>query len=238
MSIKIVDSSYVIFDLETTGLSPKTEQIIEIAARKVNFNGELLGEFHGYVNLYKVNEISDFIKNLTKINADVLAQKGEDITDVMDNFLEFCDQSVLVAQNKKFDIGFLMEYFLEERGQVFSQICVDTIDFAKAMYPGQPSYKLQSLCEMYECDYDSTKHHQAMYDVIMTERIFLLQLTGLFSVNSELADFLEFDGQGLATSKQMDYLMSLLGKKGLGLGNYDFVNKFTASKLIDFLIKN
>ncbi|MGL5020760.1 MAG: 3'-5' exonuclease, partial [Mycoplasmatales bacterium] len=113
MKIKnLSEFNYVIFDLETTGLDPKKEQIIEIAGQKINAKGETIGLFHKFISLYKVDTVSNFITNLTQIDDELLLKEGEDVKEVMAQFKDFIDDSILVAQNSNFDMGFLVDYYL------------------------------------------------------------------------------------------------------------------------------
>ncbi len=229
--------NFVIFDLETTGLSPKTEQIIEIAAKKVNEQGEELGLFHKFVSLYKVNQISDFIMNLTNITHEMLDEKGEDIIDVLNEFEDFCEGCVLVAQNAKFDMSFLMHHYLTQEDRAFSPLCLDTIDLAKHVKPGMDSYKLAKLVEYFDVDYDSNAHHRADYDVKITTDVFLKQLEAIH-FKGDINELLEVISFSLMTEKQESFLNALMGQNNHFVTGGHVFSKNTASFHIDFYLNN
>ncbi len=228
--------NFVIFDLETTGLSPKEEQIIEIAAKKIDINGEELGVFHKFVSLYKVDSISDFISNLTNITNEMLIEKGEDITFVIEQFNDFCKDSVLVAQNAKFDMSFLMTYHLEELNVSYSPLCIDTINLAKNLRPNMESYKLAKLVEYFNVNYDPNAHHRADYDVDITTEVLINQLKE-FNFSGDINELLKISNFVNITDKQSNFLDSLMGKNNHYITSGHIFSKQTASFHIDHYLK-
>lgn len=224
--------NFVIFDLETTGLSPKTEQIIEIAAKKVDHLGNELGLFHKFVTLYKTDEVSEFITGLTNITNEMLNEEGEDIVSVMAEFEQFTSDSILVAQNAKFDMSFLMSYYLTELNTCYSPLCVDTIAIAKTIFPGRESYKLARLVEYFAVTYDPNAHHRADYDVDITTEVFLKQLK-MLNYNGSVEHLLEFASFLAMTDKQASFLSSLMGKNNHFIKEGHVFSKQTASFHID-----
>ena len=96
----------VSLDLETTGLSPGKDKIIEIGAVKTDSNGNQIEEFNSLVNPGIL--ISDFIENLTGIsNDDVL--NSLKFVDIVDEFQSFLDDSIIIGHNIEFDLRFLSE---------------------------------------------------------------------------------------------------------------------------------
>ena len=100
-----LDSSYVVFDIETTGFSEIEDRIIEIGAVKVE-NGEITEKFSCFVN--PEIPIPFEIVNLTGIT-DEMVLEAETIEKVLPDFLTFCEGSVLVAHNAGFDVGFIKQ---------------------------------------------------------------------------------------------------------------------------------
>ncbi len=99
----VVDK-YVIFDLETTGLSPYNDRIIEMGAIKV-VNGEIVGEFNELVN--PQIPIPPFISDKVHITDEMVCSKRT-IDEVLPEFMNFIEDFTLVAHNAKFDMGFLI----------------------------------------------------------------------------------------------------------------------------------
>lgn len=228
-------NSFVIFDLETTGLTPKDNQIIEIAAKKIDFLGNELGTFHKFVELYKVEYISEFITNLTTITDEYLINNGEEISYVMESFGDFIHDSILVAQNQKFDMSFLMEYYLEKENIAFSPCVIDTIDLAKKVFPNKNSYKLASLVEYCGVDYDSMAHHQADYDVLITTKVLMFLLKSL-NFNGDIEKLLIDANFKKASDKQMPFLTSLMGKSNHHVEKNHVFSISSASFHIDYYL--
>jgi DNA polymerase-3 subunit alpha (Gram-positive type) len=236
-SKNLAEFNYVIFDLETTGLDPKNEQIIEIAGRKINAKGETIDLFHKFVNLYKVETVSEFIQNLTHIDDSLLEKEGHDIQEVMGQFLDFIDDSILVAQNAKFDMSFLMQYYLHERNMVFTRLCLDTINLAKKLVPDRKSYKLSELVKIFGVKYDADAHHRADYDVEITTEVFKNQMSVLYGQGIvTLAQLLEIDRFTAYSEKQQSFLDNLMGKSGHHMHHYDFYTAKTASTHIEYYL--
>ncbi len=99
------DSTYVVFDLETTGLSPVNDRIIEIGAVKIT-GGKITDRFSAFVN--PRIPIPFNIEQLTGIT-DAMVENAETIEKVLPEFLEFCGGAVMVAHNAGFDVGFIKE---------------------------------------------------------------------------------------------------------------------------------
>ena len=229
--------NYVIFDLETTGLDPKKEQIIEIAGQKINAKGETIGLFHKFISLYKVDTVSEFITNLTQIDDALLLKEGEDVKEVMAQFKDFIDDSILVAQNSNFDMGFLVDYYLVQNNQVFARLCFDTINLAKHLVPNASSYKLSELVKIFGVAYDADAHHRADYDVQITTEVFKNEMSVLYGQGiTTLANLLEVEKYAHYSEKQESFLNTLMGQNNHHLHLYDMFNTKLASLHIDYYL--
>ena len=101
-----INDEFVVFDLETTGLKKEIDHIIEIGAVKVR-NGEIVDRFSKFINPHV--KLEEKIVKLTHITDDMLAE-AEDASVVMPEFLNFIGESVLVAHNASFDVGFVRQW--------------------------------------------------------------------------------------------------------------------------------
>ncbi len=229
----ISDVEFVVFDLETTGLKASEEQIIEIAASKIR-NNEVIETFHRFIKLYKRDELEPFTVKLTNITDALLQEQGENIDDVMAEFREFIDETVLVAQNAKFDMSFLIDYYLNQNGSVFSPLHLDTINLAKKLRPGQKSYKLAVLTDMFSVTYDADSHHRADYDVEITSEVFKNQMSEV-SVDT-LQQLLSYEGHRKMSDKQSSFLDSLITKNHFHVPEDTYFTVATASAHIDFFL--
>lgn len=230
-------STFVVFDVETTGFSPVNDQIIEIGAVKVDIKGTVISRFSKFVKLYKVERLSAKIKELTQITDNMLEIQGEDIHEVMDEFCHFIGDSLLVAQNAKFDMSFMAGYFLEFHKLTYSRLCFDTIKFAKVLKPEESSYRLALLAPMFNVEYDPNAHHRADYDAEITAKVFAAELKLLNLTDSTtILDMINLEASDLITSKQESFLNSLMQQHGIRSNELEFFNKQTASSHIDIIL--
>lgn len=157
--------TYTVIDFETTGLDYKTDQIIEIAAVKIDENFKEIGRFHTMVRLNEGRELPQFIKELTGIKEqDLIA--GMDEQNALATLILFIDDSTVIAQNASFDLSFLNRLNMCE---IDSFICTRAL--TKLIEPNEnPS--LKPTCERYEIKLES--HHRGMNDVLATIEVFKL----------------------------------------------------------------
>ncbi len=237
---KIQELSYVVFDIETTGFDPVFDQIIEIGAVKVDGSGKVVDKFQRFVSLYKKEELPPKIIELTHITEDMLISDGKEIDYVMQEFIEFFDDSVLVAQNTKFDMSFIDMYYLRNKNKFLPNITLDTIDLAKHLYPDKSTYKLAKLIEYFDVDYDSEAHHRADYDALITSKIFVKGMSKLVveKQKNTFNDYLDVFKIEEATLNQKKFLHSLLIKNDIVLENKIYLSKFNASRQISILSEN
>lgn len=231
----IIDYSYVVFDIETTGFNPVNDQIIEIGAVKLDSKGNTVDKFQKFVKLYKIDKLPEKIIELTHIDDSMLTASGEDIDIVMEEFYKFFGNSILVAQNTKFDMSFLDEYYLNKK--IFlSNLTLDTIDLAKKIYPGKDTYKLAKLIEYFEVEYDSQAHHRADYDAYITSQIFVKGMKELYNGNfHKFNDYIQIYKIEEATLSQKKYLYSLIKSKEIIIEDKVYLTKFNASRQISIL---
>jgi DNA polymerase-3 subunit alpha (Gram-positive type) len=170
------DTTYVIFDIETTGLSLNYDTIIEIAGLKVK-NGQILGEFHELIDPEMT--ISKFTESFTHITNSMLKGKRK-IKEVLKDFHDFSKDTVLVAHNASFDIGFI-SYNYRELG-IDNQVnpSIDTLYLAKALLPEKGRFDLKSMSKYYKVNLDG--HHRASNDTHALFEIFLHLLKHLRKV--------------------------------------------------------
>ena len=131
--------SFVAVDLETTGLDPKKDRIIEIGAIRVE-NGEVAGEYQQLVN--PGCPIPDFVSDLTGIT-DEMVEKAPMIGEVLDEFLKFCGELPIVGHQVMFDYRFLKRATVNQ-GESFERNGIDTLALCRAFMPVEekPSCRL------------------------------------------------------------------------------------------------
>lgn len=160
------DDSYVIVDLETTGLSPKNGEIIEIGALKVVDN-KIVDRMDVFVRPSR--PLSFFTTNLTGITNEMVAE-GLDITTALNVFNEFSEGMRLMAHNAKFDMSFLDTYMNKHLGFGVPDNAMDTLLLARAIVKDVPNHKLGTLADRFGIDYSGA--HRALRDCEITYDVY------------------------------------------------------------------
>ncbi len=189
-----LSDTYVVFDLETTGLSPNVHKIIEIGAVKVT-DGKIVDRFSKFVNP-KV-PLPFAIEELTKIRDDMLVNEPE-IDQILPAFMEFCKGSIMVAHNAEFDMGFIRKN-CEDLGLPCAFTVVDTVSLARYLLPNLNRFKLDTVAK--ELHISLKNHHRAVEDAECTAEIFvkfvhMLEGRGIYDLDT-------LNAQGKATPQQI-----------------------------------
>ncbi len=161
-----LDDKYVVFDLETTGFSPKKHQIIEIGAVKVE-NGQITERFSTFVNP-KV-PIPFRIEELTSIRDDMLVD-APTIEEILPEFIAFCKDCTMVAHNADFDMSFI-DQNCENQGIVFEPTVMDTVALARILLSNLNRFKLDTVAKALGVSLNH--HHRAVDDAACTAEIFV-----------------------------------------------------------------
>jgi DNA polymerase-3 subunit alpha (Gram-positive type) len=161
-----IDGTFVIFDLETTGLYAYSDKITEIGAVKIK-DGEIIGNFSTFVNPDR--PIPADVSNLTGITDSMVAGAPSQ-SEAVQSFLDFCDGSVVVAHNAPFDTGFIRKA-CENMGVPYNLTSVDTVAIARNILPELNNVKLDSLAKHFRLG--KFNHHRAVDDAEMLMRIFI-----------------------------------------------------------------
>ena len=167
-----LDGDFIVFDLETTGLKPTTEEITEIAAVLVR-EGEIKDSFQTYVNPHK--PIPPEITELTGISDETVAD-APDLPEALDKFFAFMGDRVLVAHNAGFDLSFLKAACKKldiEREFTY----IDTLEMSRIMLPHLSRFKLNILAK--ELQVGPFEHHRASEDAAVLGRIWVKLLDKL-----------------------------------------------------------
>ncbi|WP_017727349.1 PolC-type DNA polymerase III [Halalkalibacterium ligniniphilum] len=158
----LLDDEYVVFDVETTGLSAVYNTIIELAAVKVK-NGEIIDRFEAFADPHE--PLTNTIIELTGITDDMLKGQPE-VEEVLRDFHAFVGDAVLVAHNASFDMGFLnVGYQKIGLGEAKNPV-IDTLELGRFLYPELKNHRLNTLCKKF--DIELVSHHRAIYDAEAT----------------------------------------------------------------------
>lgn len=158
-------NEYVVLDLEMTGLSAKTDQIIEIGAVKIKDN-QVVATMECLVN--PKCKIPTRVTELTGIT-DEMVQSGMDKDKAVEELLQFIDGYVLVGQNITFDYSFLKQWAVNHKRPLEAKAC-DTLKLARVLLPAEQSKKLESLCGYFGIE--RAREHRALDDALETWQVF------------------------------------------------------------------
>jgi DNA polymerase III subunit alpha, Gram-positive type len=211
---KLADDTYVVFDVETTGLSAVYDTIIELAAVKIK-NGEIIDRFESFANPHK--PLSATIINLTSITDDML-QDAPEVEAVLKRFHRWTEDAIFVAHNASFDMGFLNAGYKKVGLEKAANPVIDTLELGRLLYPELKNHRLNTLAK--KLDVELTQHHRAIYDAEATGYIFLKMLRDAAEKEIEYHDQLnDHMGQGNAYQRSRPYHCTLLAQTDVGLKN-------------------
>lgn len=162
--------TYVVFDLETTGLYVNEgEEIIEIGAVKVK-NNKIVSQFDELIKPTK--PISEKISQITNITNEMVENKFNEET-VLKEFISWIGTNdvVLVAHNANFDLSFVRACFLKYNLGILNYDVIDTLGLSRFLTPGEKYHNLTCLMERYNVIWDENKHHRADYDALGTSYV-------------------------------------------------------------------
>lgn len=205
---------FIVFDLETTGLSAKDDRITEIGAVKIK-DGEIIESFNTFVNP-KI-PIPKKITELTGINDEMV--KNAPLEDVaLRNFFEFIGEcKILIAHNAQFDMGFLQST-AERNNMLCGYTYIDTVTISRSIFPQLKNHKLYTIVK--HLNLGTFNHHRACDDADILAKIFLKMIDILSddysieevnSINTSLA--------GNDPKKLRPYHLIILVKNNIGLKN-------------------
>lgn len=168
--IDLKTATYVVFDVETTGLSSQYDKIIELAAVKVK-DGEIIDKFERFSN--PGERLNETIKNLTGITDDMLID-APPIEDVLSDFRDFVGDAIYIAHNASFDMGFIDTGFERLGYGATTNGVIDTLELSRTINTELGKHGLNFLAKKYGVEL--TQHHRAIYDAETTAHIFVKML--------------------------------------------------------------
>ncbi len=149
--------SYVVIDIETTGLTPLYDEIIEFAAIKIKNNSII----DSYSTLVKPSQpISSFITSLTGITNEML-ENAPKLENIMNNIISFIADSTIIGHNVSFDINFLYDNLFELSAKKLTNNYMDTLYLARKIIPNMDNHRLSTLKEYFNI---STENSHRAYD--------------------------------------------------------------------------
>jgi len=175
---------YVVLDLETTGLDPTYDEIIEISAIKFS-NGEKISEFTTLVK--PENKIDEYITQLTGITNEMVKDAPK-IEKVLPDLMKFLSDSVIIAHNANFDINFLYDNHMLCFNEPFSNDFIDTMRISRRLFR-DIRHRLVDLAKEFKISADV--QHRAMADCEITQQVYEYMRTHCNVKNIDLAALLK-----------------------------------------------
>lgn len=212
--LELKTAEYIVFDIETTGLSVTQNKIIEIAAVKMQDDKEV-DRFATFVNPHE--RIPYNIQQLTNIN-DEMVKDAPELEPVLHDFVKFVGDSILVAHNARFDIGFIQANLKTIGMEPLENPVLDTLELARLLHPTMKNHRLNTLADKYKVSLEN--HHRAIDDTIALAGI----LTGLLNDAAQLKGITMLDrlndyvGMDLSNARPFHsgiYALNGTGKKNL-----------------------
>lgn len=166
-SILAFPNSYTVIDLETTGLDPRYDSIIEVAAARVQ-DDNIVAEYSSLVN--PGYSLDPYITELTGITDEML-KDAPSLNSVLPAFLDFIGSSVIVGHNVNFDINFIYDACIDLLGKPFVNDFVDTLRISRRLYPDMKHHRLGDMVLRFRII--GGVDHRALSDVQKTQACFL-----------------------------------------------------------------
>jgi DNA polymerase III subunit alpha, Gram-positive type len=223
-----LNDTFVVFDIETTGLSCRNDSIIEIGAVKIK-NGKIIDKFSEFVNPGRPIPIN--IVELTSITDDMVSD-ADTIENVLPRFMKFINGAAVVAHNAEFDTGFIKKN-CRDMNLKFTSPIIDTVPMCRFLIPELRKYKLDTICKHLGICLE--KHHRAVDDAGATAQILLRCFKMLKERNiSDFATLNEEYLKNIDIKKQPTYHLIILVKNQTGLKN---LYKLISFSNLDYFFK-
>lgn len=162
---KFIDD-YVLVDIETTGFSPINDEIIEIGAIKVE-NNKIVKQYDELIKIDKI--LPQKITELTGITDNML-KNGKLPNIVLEEFIEFVGNNIIVGHNVNFDLGFLCNKCKKYLNYNLNNDYIDTLYLARKLVPNAINHKLGTLAKMFNISYEGA--HRGLKDVEITYGVY------------------------------------------------------------------
>ncbi|UVI32537.1 PolC-type DNA polymerase III [Paenibacillus spongiae] len=206
-------AEYIVFDIETTGLSVINNKIIELAGVKMK-EGKEIGRFATFIDPHE--DIPYHIQQLTNISNEMVKGAPE-LEPKLREFVEFVGDSILVAHNARFDMGFIQAACKAHGMPELDNPVLDTLELARFIHPTMKNHRLNTLADKYKVSLES--HHRAIDDSIALGGVLFgligdaakRNITGLHMLN----DYVGLDISNMRPFHCCIYALNAVGKKNL-----------------------
>lgn len=177
--------SFTVIDLETTGLSPTWDSIIELSAIKIQ-DSKVVDSFSSLVNSESGLYLDDYIIELTGITQKMI-DTAPKIVDILPKYIDFIGSDIIIGHNVNFDINFLYDNCVSLLNQPFTNDFIDTMRISRKLHPEFSHHRLEDLSDRYEISVPCT--HRALADCYTTFDCFLHLKSEFENSNFSISDF-------------------------------------------------
>ena len=161
---ELENDNIIIFDVESTGTDVTEDEIIQIAAIKINSKGKVIEKFEKFVKNTKSVGTSEYVHGFSDY---FLREHGEDKQKVLSEFNDFIDNSIIIGHNVQFDLNILSSELKRlDMNSINIKGFYDTLDIYRRFYPNAKNYKLDTLAKLFNTN--TKPSHDAMDDILAT----------------------------------------------------------------------
>ena len=229
-------TTFVCFDIETTGLDPEEDRIIEIGGIKVK-DKKIVGQFREFIN--PGFALSPKIIDITNITDEMLKDAPSE-EEVIKGFLDFAQEDILIGHNIPFDYSFI-KIAASKLKLSFERFGIDTLVLSKKLHGTSSSRSLENMCKLYNIKNEHA--HRALDDAKATAMLYVHLCNEFFPYHKK--EFMpkplayKIKKSRLITTKQKNYLIDLLKYHNIeNIQSIETLSQSEASKLIDNIILN
>jgi DNA polymerase-3 subunit alpha (Gram-positive type) len=213
VDLELKQITYVVFDIETTGLSVMNNKITEIAGVKM-VDGKEIDRFATFINPQE--KIPYNIQQLTSIT-DEMVKDAPLLEEKLPEFVDFIGDAVLVAHNARFDIGFIQANLRKMGLPEITNPVLDTLEFARFLFPGMKNHRLNTLADKFKVSLEN--HHRAIDDSLALGFILYALINESYDRHLiSLARLNDNVGKDLSNQRPFHcciYALNAVGKKNL-----------------------
>lgn len=223
------EGEFVVFDIETTGLSNRNDHITEIGAVRIRA-GEIVETFGTYAN--PGMHIPEEITKLTGITDEMVAGAPSQLEAVRE-FLDFVGGHMLIAHNADFDMGFIRRV-CDDNGIPFNHPYLDTVALSRYLNPELKNHKLDTLAKYFELE--DFNHHRAYDDASILAKIFLCMVEKMRGMDiRSFSDLTREMSENADPMKLRTYHQIILVKNAVGLKN---LYKIVSESYLNYFHRN
>lgn len=207
----------IVFDVESTGTDVTEDEIIQIAAIKLNSKGEVIGKFEKFIKNNKSVGTSEYVHGFSDA---FLKENGEDKKKVLMEFSKFIKNSLIVGHNVQFDINILSSELKRlKMNPIDIKGSYDTLDIYRRFYPNAQNHKLETLAKIFNTK--NKPSHDAMDDILATGDLLIYAIKNYIIPTS--MERMSYMTKYLKTFSKITEKLNILFNKSKDMRPYDIV---------------